>query len=425
MAVTDISRPDAGSSGTMPVHRKRSRIPGWLRGVIWAVIAIAVLSTASYSTGVSALTSSNTAQTALRLALPILLCALGGLWAERAGVVNIGLEGMMILGTWGAAWGAYYGGVWAGLLAALVFGALGGLLHAVATVTFNVNHIVSGVAINLLGLGVTKYLANLIFEPLSGNPRQSPVVPKFDTYSASGLSDWLGDLEKEQRVGISDVAGILRGLVTEVAPLTMIAIILVPVSFWVLWKTRFGLRLRSCGENPVAAESLGVNVYRHKYIAMLISGAFAGMGGASLVLLRGGADYLENQTNGRGYIGLAAMIFGNWRPGGLLGGAALFGYADGLQLSGGGEAVLALLYGAVILVGVIVVVQLFRRQWIAAGLGVVGAGVLYAIYYANDTLPSDLIPYTAHFVTLIVLAVASQRLRPPKADGQPYRRGED
>ena len=134
------------------------------------------------------------------------------------------------------------------------------------------------------------------------------------------------------------------------------------MSFWVLWQTRFGLRLRSCGENPVAAESLGVNVYLHKYIAVVISGAFAGMGGASLVLLRGGADYLENQTNGRGYIGLAAMIFGNWRPGGLLGGAALFGYADGLQLAGGGEAVLALLYGAVILVGVIVVVQLFRRH---------------------------------------------------------------
>jgi ABC-type uncharacterized transport system permease subunit len=420
--ITDVA-PESGS--TMPVQRKRGRIPGWLRGVIWAVIAIAVVSTASYSTGVAALTSSNTAQTALRLALPILLCALGGLWAERAGVVNIGLEGMMILGTWGAAWGSYYGGVWSGLLAAIVFGALGGLLHAVATVTFNVNHIVSGVAINLLGLGVAKYLAKLIFEPISGNPRQSPVVPKFDTYSASFLSDWLGDLEKQQRVGISDVAGILRGLVTEVAPLTMIAIILVPVSFWVLWRTRFGLRLRSCGENPVAAESLGVNVYLHKYVAVIISGAFAGMGGASLVLLRGGADYLENQTNGRGYIGLAAMIFGNWRPGGLLGGAALFGYADGLQLAGGGEAVLALLYGAVILVAVIVIVQLFRRQWIAAGLGVIGAGVLYAIYWANDTLPSDLIPYTAHFVTLIVLAVASQRLRPPKADGQPYRRGED
>ena len=399
---------------------------GRARRVLWLLVGLWVLfSLVRVISGEQELTSSSTLSAALLLAVPIGLAALGGLWSERAGVVNIGLEGMMILGTWGAAWGSYYGGVWSGLLAALAFGALGGLLHAVATVTFNVNHIVSGVAINLLGLGVTKYLANLIFAPISGNPRQSPVVPKFDTYSATFLSDWLGDLEKEQRVGISDVAGILRGLVTEVAPLTMLAIILVPVSFWVLWRTRFGLRLRSCGENPVAAESLGVNVYLHKYVAVIISGAFAGMGGASLVLLRGGADYLENQTNGRGYIGLAAMIFGNWRPGGLLGGAALFGYADGLQLAGGGEAVLALLYGAVILVGVIVVVQLFRKQWIAAGLGVIGAGVLYAIYWSNDTLPSDLIPYTAHFVTLIVLAVASQRLRPPKADGQPYRRGED
>ncbi|MEC3981227.1 ABC transporter permease [Amycolatopsis sp. H20-H5] len=409
---------------TVPPKASKRRIPGWARGVLMAVLAIAVLSIASYSTGVNTLTSTNTAQTALRLALPILLCALGGLWAERAGVVNIGLEGMMILGTWGAAWGAYHGGVWAGLLAAVVFGALGGLLHAVATVTFTVNHIVSGVAINLLGLGVTKYLANLIFAPISGNPRQSPPVPKFDTYSATGLSDWLGDLEKGQRVFISDAAGILRGLITEVAPLTVIAILLVPISYLVLWRTRFGLRLRSCGENPVAAESLGVNVYLHKYIALLISGGLAGMGGASLVLLAGGADYLENQTNGRGYIGLAAMIFGNWRPGGLLGGAALFGYADGLQLSGGGKAVLALLYGAVILLAVIVVIQLFRRQWLAAGLGVVGAGILYTIYWTNDTLSSDLIPYTAHFVTLIVLAVASQRLRPPKADGVAYRKGE-
>ncbi|WP_158881565.1 ABC transporter permease [Amycolatopsis anabasis] len=402
----------------------KRRLPGWAKGVIWAVVAIAVLSTASYLTGVNTLTSTNTAQTALRLALPILLAALGGLWAERSGVINIGLEGMMILGTWGAAWGAYYGGVWAGLAAAIVCGALGGLLHAIATVTFNVNHIVSGVAINLLGLGVAKFLASLVFQPLSGNPKQSPPVPKFDTYSATFLSDWLGDLERQQRVGLSDAAGIIRGLITEVSPLAMIALLLVPVSYLVLWRTRFGLRLRSCGENPVAAESLGVHVYLHKYVAMLVSGGFAGMGGAALVLLPGGADYLENQTNGRGYIGLAAMIFGNWRPGGLLGGAALFGYADGLQLSGGGTAVLALLYGAVLLLGVIVVVQLIRRQWFAAALAVVGAGILYYLYWANDDLPSDLIPYTAHFVTIIVLAVASQRLRPPRAIGARYRRGE-
>lgn len=413
----------SGEALTMPTPPRR-RLPGWARGALWAIGVIAVLSATSYLTGVNTLTSTNTAQTALRLALPILLCALGGLWSERAGVINIGLEGMMILGTWGAAWGGYYGGPWAGLVAAMVCGALGGLLHAVATVTFTVNHIVSGVAINLLGLGVAKYLATLIFQPLSGNPQQSPTVSTFDTYSATFLSNWLSDLEQQQRVGISDAAGLIDGLITGVSPLTIIAILLVPVSYLVLWRTRFGLRLRSCGENPVAAESLGVNVYAYKYVGVLFSGALAGMGGAALVLLQGGGGYLEGQTNGRGYIGLAAMIFGNWRPGGLLGGAALFGYADGLQLAGGGKAVLALLYGAVLLLGVIVVVQLIRRQWIAAALGLIAGGILYWIYWSNDSLPGDLIPYTAHVVTLIVLAVASQRLRPPKADGARYRRGE-
>ncbi|WP_019816471.1 ABC transporter permease [Saccharomonospora saliphila] len=417
---------ETGSPGEVQAQppRQRRPLPGWARGALWGLVAITVLSTTSYLTGIDTLTSSNTAQNALRLALPILCAALGGLWAERSGIINIGLEGMMILGTWGAAWGAYHGGVWAGLLAAIVFGGLGGLLHAVATVTFGVNHIVSGVAINLLGLGVAKYLADLVFEPLSGNPRQSPPVPKFDTYSATFLGDWLGELEAAKRVGVSDAAGLLRGLLTQVSPLAMFALLLVPVSYLVLWRTRFGLRLRSCGENPVAAESLGVNVYLHKYVALLISGGFAGMGGAALVLLPGGADYLENQTNGRGYIGLAAMIFGNWRPGGLLGGAALFGYADGLQLSGGGEAVLALCYGVVLLLAVLVVVQLWRRRWLAAGLAAAGALVLYVVYWTNDELPRELIPYTPHFVTIVVLAVAAQRLRPPKALAMRYRRGE-
>src|ERR1041384_3573944 len=137
MAAGIADSPVAGPV-TMAVPPKRRKIPGWLTGVLWAVGAIAVLSTASYLTGNADLTSSTTTQTALRLAVPLLLAALGGLWAERAGVVNIGLEGMMILGTWGAAWGSYHGGVWVGLIVAIVFGALGGLLHAVATVTFNV-----------------------------------------------------------------------------------------------------------------------------------------------------------------------------------------------------------------------------------------------------------------------------------------------
>ena len=268
------------------------------------------------------------------LLLPILLAGLGGLWAERAGVINIGLEGMMILGTWGAAWAGYQWGPWAAVIGGTIFGALGGLLHAVATVTFNVNHIVSGVAINLLGLGVTKYLSTLLFLPVSQNPRQSPRVQGFDTYSAQPFADWMAGLEAQQRVLLSDVAGIVGGLISGLTPLAILGFALVPISWYVLWRTRFGLRLRSCGENPFAAESLGVNVLRYKYIAVIVSGALAGLGGAALTLNPGQLGYLEGQTGGRGYIGLAAMIFGNWRPGGLLFGAALFGYVDGGAAAG-------------------------------------------------------------------------------------------
>ncbi|MGH3435444.1 MAG: ABC transporter permease [Sciscionella sp.] len=408
---------------TSPAAIVGRRFPRWATAVFWVVVAIAAMSTASYLTNEPQLTASSTIQIGLLRALPILLAALGGLWAERSGVINIGLEGMMIFGTWGAAFGGYFWGPWVGVLAAAIFGAIGGALHALATVTFGVNHIVSGVAINLLGAGVAKYLSSLIFAPISHNPRASPPVPTFDTYSVRGLGDWLGSLEKMQRVGLSDVAGILRGLVTGLSPLTVLAVLLVPASYLVLWRTRFGLRLRSCGENPIAAESLGVKVYLHKYIAVIISGAMAGLGGATLVLSPGSTGYLENQTDGRGYIGLAAMIFGNWRPSGLLGGAALFGYTDGLQLGPGGDAVLALLYAVVLLIVVIVIVQLFRRRWLSAGIGAVAAVFLYWIYWSVGSLPRELTAYTPHIVTLIVMGVASQRLRPPKAQGFIYRRG--
>jgi len=407
----------------VPAAPRRRKLPGWAVGMLGVAGAIALLSTTSYLTGFPQLTSSGTTQTAVRLALPILLAGLGGLWAERAGVVNIGLEGMMIMGTWGAAWAGYQWGPWAAVVAAIVFGALGGLLHAIATVTFGVNHIVSGVAINLLGAGLTKYLSTLVFEPLSRNPRQSPPVPGFDTYSAAGFADWLGELEAGQRVVISDVAGILRGLVTGVSPLTMLTILLVPLSYYLLWHTRFGLRLRSVGENPHAADSLGVKVYFHKYVAVVVSGGLAGLGGAALVLNPGQLSYLEGQTGGRGFIGLAAMIFGNWRPGGLLGGAALFGYADGLQLRSGGETVLGLVYGVVILLGVIVVWQLFRQKWFSAAVAIVVAVLMYLLYISLDEIPGEFVSYAPHMVTLAVLAVASQRLRMPAADGVVYRRG--
>jgi general nucleoside transport system permease protein len=422
MSMVDV-RPDPAGMTIPPPARKRV-LPGWAIFGLGIVAVVGVLAATSYLTGQPALTSTSTMQNTITLGLPILLCGLGGIWAERSGMINIGLEGMMILGTWGAAFGGYHGGPWVALLSGMVFGALGGALHAVATVTFGVNHIVSGVAINLLGAGVAKYLSTLIFAPISNNPRDSPPIEQFDTFSAPGLSDWLGGLEEEQRVVISDVAGLVRGLVTGVSPTLIIGILLVIVTYLVLWRTRFGLRLRSCGENPVAAESLGVNVYLHKYVAVIVSGGLAGIGGAVLVLGSSPSIYQEGQTANRGFIGLAAMIFGNWRPGGTLAGAGLFGYADGLRLSSTPETVHALLYAAVITVGLLVVWQLYRRKWLTALWAAIGAVAVYALYYSTEELPKEFLPYTPHIITLVVLALAAQRLRPPAADGMPYRRGE-
>jgi general nucleoside transport system permease protein len=354
-------------------------------------------------------------------------------------VVNIGLEGMMIMGTWGAAWAGYQWGPWAALVSAAVFGALGGLLHAVATVTFGVDHIVSGVAINILGLGLTQFLAGLLFDTgrakaLGGGPRQSPPVDAIKTVSLPVLSggeifgwkspDTLGWLERHHWLLVSDVAGLLRGLTAGMSLLTLVAVALVPVTFYVVWRTRFGLRVRSCGESPYAAESLGVSVYRMKYAAVVISGGCAGLAGAFLVTVASPL-YQDGQTGGRGYIGLAAMIFGNWRPGGLAAGAMLFGYADAMNLRSGGESVHALLLFVAILLAGIAVWQALRGRRVAGAVALVVAVLLLIWYWNSDTVPGELVSFTPHLTTLLVLSLASQRLRMPAADGLIYRRGEE
>lgn len=406
------------------VLERAGKLPGWARSALIAAGLVLILSITVTLTGQTQLASSGTSEAAVRLGLPILFAALGGLWSERAGIINIGLEGMMVLGTWGAAWAGYLGGPWAAVLGGLAFGALGGLVHAVATITFHVNHIVSGVAITLLGTGLTKYLATLVFAPVSQNPRQSPRIDGFTEFSVPGVSPGLAALEDQQRVFVSDLAGLLSGLVTGLTPIVVLGFVLVPVSYWILWRTPFGLRLRSTGEAPVAAESLGVNVVLHKYTAVIISGGLAGIGGAALVLNPGQLGYLENQVGGRGYIGLAAMIFGNWRPAGLLAGSALFGYVDGLQLRAGGEAVHALLYGATLVAVAVAVLWAIRRMWRATAVALGAGAAVYALYWTVDTVPSEFASYAPQLVTLIVLAAASQRLRPPARLGEPYRRGE-
>jgi len=401
---------------------------GPVRRALWLALAALVLfSLVRAISGEAALTSSSTMAAALLLAVPIGLAALGGLFSERAGVVNIGLEGMMILGTWGAGWAGYQWGWAAALVGGVLFGALGGLLHAVATVTFGVDHVVSGVAINILAAGVARFLSELLYtdNPAGGGVTQSPALssdpPRLSLPVLSSGPDWLGDLERQRLFLISDLAGVLRGVTSGVGVLTILAVLLIPASYLLLWRTAFGLRLRSCGENPAAADSLGVAVYRMKYIAVVISGALAGMGGVFLVFIAG--IYRENQTNGRGFIGLAALIFGNWRPGGLAAGAGLFGFADALQLRSRTAVVALLLLVAVLLAGV-AIWQATRRKLVQAVLAGAFAGLSLTLYLLIDELPPGIVSFTPHLTTLLVLSLASQRLRMPQADGLVYRRGE-
>jgi simple sugar transport system permease protein len=391
--------------------------------------ALVLFSLVRAVTDEASLTETGQWSSAISYAVPIGLAGLGGLWAERAGVINIGLEGMMMLGLFAAGWMGWQHGPWAAVVAGIIGGALGGLVHAVATVTFGVDHIVSGVAINILALGVVQFLAKLWFgaegseaAAHGGNDKQSPPMEDLDPFTVPGVSDWLGDLDEQNWFLLSDTAGILRAAVQNVSWLSLLAVVLFVGSYRVLWHTSFGLRLRSCGENPEATESLGVNVYLYKYLALTISGALAGLAGAYLAVLI--HMYLDGQTGGRGYLGLATMIFGNWRPGGVATGAGLFGFMDALQNRGGGDTVHAtLLLFAIALAAWAAWAYVRGRRATAAAGGVLAA--LLAVWYATtDTMPSEFVSATPYLTTLLVLALFAQRLRMPRANGRPYRRGE-
>jgi simple sugar transport system permease protein len=418
---TSVAAPVAAGTGSGWSGRRRL--------LVLALAALFALSVARAVSGQEVLTNSGTSQALLALTLPIALAGLGGLVCERAGVVNIGLEGMMILGTWGAGFGGYQLGAWGALVGALLGGTLGGLLHAIATVSFGVDHIISGVAINLLAAGAVRFLSELLYAGVrGGGPTQSPTVqggvPSFDVPVLASGPDLLGRLEGTGILVLSDAAGLLRGLMVDVNVFQVLGVLTFPLAAFVLWRTAAGLRLRSAGENPWAAESLGVNVIRVKYTAVLVSGALAGLGGLFLVLFSG--LYREGQTGGRGYIGLAAMIFGNWRPGGLASGAILFGYTDAVRLRAQTSlAVLALFLFAAIVVLALGIWWLRRGRRVAGAVFIGIATALFLGFIGLDSLPNEVTTVTPYVVTLMVLAVSSQSLRPPKADGAVYRRGED
>jgi simple sugar transport system permease protein len=393
------------------------------RWLVYGAILFVLVSLIRVLTGANDLDSSGTLRAALMAAVPIALAGLGGIWSERAGVVNIGLEGMMIMGTLGAGWMGYNYGVVAGLVGAMLFGAMGGLVHAIATVTFGVDHIVSGVAINIVAAGLAAFLAKAFFTGLpGGGPTQSPPLPKTWTLPLGFVDDPLQRLESTHWFLLADAAGVLGALVDRISIVTVLALVLVGFTAWVLWKTAFGLRLRSVGESPSAAETLGVNVYLFKYIGVTVSGVFAGLGGAYLAMVAQ-SGYQNGQTLGLGYIGLAAMIFGNWRPVGTLVAALLFGYTQGIHLRGSDDSLHSLLLLVAILLAAFAVTRFRRQENRAAVLTGLGAALFLVWFLSTDSVPSNFTGMAPYVTTLLVLTFAAQSLRMPAADGQIYRKG--
>lgn len=393
------------------------------RYLVWFTAAFVLVAAVRVITGADDISSAGALRAALIAAIPIALTGLGGLWSERAGVVNIGLEGMMLMGCLGAGLFTYHYGILAGVLGAIAFGAVGGALHALTTVIFGVDHIVSGVGINIAALGITGFLAEVFFAGLPGGGRtQSPSLSRPPALTIEPIADAAADIAGKGWFLISDIAAVVVVLTRNLSLLTILALLLVVFTGWLLWRSPFGLRLRSCGENPSAAESLGVNVYRMKFIAVTVSGCMAGLAGAFLVLVSS-SGYQNNMTGGLGYIGLAAMIFGNWRPAGLMIGASLFGYTRAVELRGGADSLHALLLLIAIVLVVMAVFQL-RSANTRKGIvyAVIAVGFL-AWFLLTDTVPPDFGSAAPYVTTLAVLAFASQNLRMPAADGLVYRRG--
>ncbi len=276
----------------------------------------------------------------LRITIPYLLPSLGAVYSEKGGVVNIALEGILLCGAFAAAAVTYYtGNVIYGAAAGTAAGIFISLIHSIVTVTFKANQIVSGIALNIFAYGLTKFLCKLLFGSSSNSER-------------------------------------IQGLETlnlPFNPFLLICVILLGLSWMVIYKSRFGLRLRAAGENPEAADSLGINVSGIRYIGVLISGAFAGLGGAWLAMDQ--HSFTDGMSAGRGYIALAAMIIGKWNPLGAAAACLLFGLAESFTLQ-----------------------------------------------FQDSGIPTQFIQMLPYVLTIIVLAGFIGKANPPAADGIPFEK---
>jgi simple sugar transport system permease protein len=293
----------------------------------------------------------------LRMATPLIFGAIGGTFSERSGVINIGLEGMMLMGAFGAAFTSLLtGNPWLGVLAAMITGGLMGSVHAVMCIKFKANQIVIATGINIMAIGIP----SLILQGYWGNAGRTPLVKGLPTTSISFLKD-------------VPFLGVLLGTHN---PLTYAALLLVPIAHIVLFKTRFGLRVRAVGEHPRAADTVGINVFKIRYICVILSGVLAGLGGAYLSLGQL-SMFIKSMTAGRGFISLAAMIFGKWTPLGAFGAALLFGLADGIQMTAQAQGI---------------------------------------------PIPNDFLLMLPYIITMVALSGFIGRATPPGAIGKPYEK---
>jgi ABC-type uncharacterized transport system permease subunit len=247
----------------------------------------------------------------LRLATPLILAALGGLFSERAGIVALGLEGMMLAGAFAAGSAAFLtGSPWPGLAAAMAAASLVGLLHGYASISQRGDQVVSGMALNILVAGLAPSLSLAWF----GRGGQTPALGPAQRFMPIELPFGLAS----QILGGQNL-------------LVYLTLVLLPLAWWLLYRSRFGLRLRAVGENPYAVESAGLSVTKLRYLALLICGAFSGIAGADLAIAEG-AGFTRDMSAGRGYVALAALIFGKWRPMPSVLACLIFAGADALQV---------------------------------------------------------------------------------------------
>jgi simple sugar transport system permease protein len=305
----------------------------------------------------------------VRLGVPLLLACLAGLYSERSGIFDIGLEGKMLVGAFLAGAVAYASGsAWVGLLAAIGISVVFSLIHGVASITFRGNQLISGVAINFLASGMT-VLAGQTWFGLGGRTPALENAARFEPI-ALPFADALS--------GVPILGPLYAELISGQTILTYVAFAAVPISWWVLYRTRFGLRLRAVGENPAAVDTAGISVVRLRFTAVMITGLLCGIAGAYLATSAPSAGFGREMTAGKGYIALAALIFAKWRPVPALGATMLFGLLEAISI---------------------------RYPNIEIG---------------PLTLPVQVMQAAPYILTVIILAGFVGRAIPPRAGGEPY-----